>query len=327
MKRLAAVCLSLAAVSGCGAQEVLLGTTGSYLFTAMDALATPGEQIDLRAQVRAGDFLQGKRGYAVRFYRDGRLYKVAETDGEGIARASYAPAAAGDSEFVAELAPVGVSGDLPEPRKLLVACRPPDTPLVVVDLDKTVVATGFETVLVGDPVPMEQSQQVLAALAGSRTLVYLTHRPDYFSIKSKDWLARHGYPRGPLLLSTVGGFFQGSGEFKSAMIAGLKKRFTKIEIGIGDKVSDAQAYHDNGLRSFLIFQVPADAPPETYDALVAELGGLDEKVQVVTHWRQVAQALAGEASFPRSAMQKTLGELAEQARAKAKAAPAAGGAQ
>jgi len=194
--------------------------------------------------------------------------------------------------------------------------------MVVVDLDKTVVATGFHTVLIGRATPMADSQRVLARLAGKRTIVYLTHRPDYFSIKSKAWLREHKYPPGPLLLSTPGAFLKGSGAYKSEMLAQLRKRFRKIEIGIGDKISDAQAYHENGLKAFLILPVPEPEPaaPERLEALADELEALDDEVQVVTHWRQIEQVLFEKGSHPRSAMQKQIRKLAADARARLKAA-------
>jgi len=306
--------LAAALPGGCGTQELLLGTRGSYLFTTVDALATPGQEVDLRAQFRSGDFLRGSPGYAVRFYRDGAIWKVAETDSEGTASVSFTPAAPGDYEFTAVLAPVGLAEEPPEPRKLLVACRPPDTPIVVVDLDKTVVASGFHTVLVGTPEPMPDSQAVLKRLAETHAIVYLTHRPDYLSIRTKDWLRQQGYPGGVVLLSTTGGFLKGSGEFKSAMLADLKKRFGRIEIGIGDKVSDAQAYRQNGLRTFLLLPPPPQATPEAYEALAESLQPLDDQVQVVGDWRQIQDVLFGGATFGRSAMQQRLRKLAESAR-------------
>ena len=318
-----AILAAAAAMSGCGAQEMLFGTRGSYLFTAMDALAVPGEQTDLRAQLRGGDMLQGRPGYAVRFYRDAKLYKVAETDGDGVAAVSFTPKTPGDHVFTAELAPVGPAEDPPEPLELLLACRPPDAPIVVVDLDRTVVATGFHTVLIGSPTPMADSQRVLDRLARKSTIVYLTHRPDYFGIKSKAWLREHKYPAGPLLLSTLGGFLKGSGAYKSDVLEQLGKRFRKIEIGIGDKVSDAQAYHANGLKAFLILQLPEPAAPEALEALADELEALDEEVQVVTQWRQIEQALFAKGSYPRSAMQQHIRKLASDASARLKAAKAA----
>lgn len=309
--------LCAAAMSGCGTQELLLGTKGSVLFTAMDALTTPGEPVELRAQLRAGDLLRGRPGYAVRFYRGGKLFKVAETDDDGVAAVAFTPTAPGDFAFEAALAPLGLAEEPPAPRKLTVACRAPETPIAVVDLDKTVVATGFHTVLVGSAEPMARSQEVLRRLSKTHTVVYLTHRPDYFSIKSKAWLAEHGYPPGPLLLSTLGGFLKGSGAFKSEQLAELQKQFRKIEIGIGDKVSDAEAYHARGLKSFLILQVPAGAEDTVYDALADELEALDASVQVVTDWTQVERGLFGGGAFGRAAMQKRLRALAAEARATA----------
>lgn len=306
-------CACAAWLGGCGAQEVLLGTQGSYLFTAMDALALPEQQTDLLAQVRGGDLLRGRPDYAVRFYREGKLFKVAETDDDGVAAVTFTPPTPGDYVFTAALAPLGMADEPPPPQQLLLTCRAGDTPMVVVDLDKTVVATGFETVLIGSPEPMARSQDVLKRLAQTHTIVYLTHRPDYFSVKSKAWLAEQGYPTGPLLLSTLGGFFKGSGAFKSKMIGQLRGRFSRIEIGIGDKVSDAQAYHENGLRSFLIVQVPGAATAGQLEAMAEQLETLDEAVQVVTDWRQVEEVLFGEGAYPRSAMQGRLRELAREA--------------
>ncbi len=60
------------------------------------------------------------------------------------------------------------------------------------------------------------------------------------------------YPVGPVLLSDIGGFFRGSGAFKTSALRELRKRFTNIEIGIGDKISDARSYYDNYMQSFLI---------------------------------------------------------------------------
>jgi len=307
----------VAAVGGCGAQETLLGTRGSHLFTAMDVLANPGERTALRAQLRGGDLLRGRPGCIVRFYRDGRLFKVAETDADGLAVVSFTPPAPGDTLFTVAVAPIGLADEPPDPVTLRVACRPRQAPLAVVDLDRTLVATGFDTVLVGTPQPMEGSQAVLARLARTQTIVYLTHRPDYFSLKSKAWLAEHEYPPGPLLLSTLGGFLKGSGAFKSDAIEALSKRFSKIEIGIGDKISDAQAYHIHGLRAFLILpRAPAETP-EAMEALADELGSLDDRVQVVENWRQVEEALFGKGAYPRSARQRRMKERAKTARARA----------
>ena len=305
--------LALATVAaGCGAQKVLLGTEGSYLFTTVDALALPGEEIPLRARLQAGTFLTDQSGETVSFHLDGRLYRTVETDNDGHAVTSFTPPAPGDYRFTAEVSPVGLRDRPPRPQPLLVACRQADAPMVVVDLDKTVVASGFRTVLIGDPTPMSRSAEVLSRLADGNTIVYLTHRPDHFGPKSRRWLARENYPIGPLLLASVGGFLKGSGTYKTEEIRRLKSRFGNLRIGIGDKISDAQAYHGNGLKAFLILQVYSEDDPEELRELADEIGALAEEVQVVTGWHHIAQALFEGASYGRAAAQHQLRQLARR---------------
>jgi len=286
------------ALAGCGAQGMLLGTAGDYLLTASDVLATPGREVQLRARLQGGDLLRAQPGYVVRFYRNGRLFKAAETGENGVAEVSFTPPEPGDYRFLVDVAPVGLPDDVPEEQRLLVACRRADRPMAVVDMDKTIVASGFHMVLIGQPAPMPGSAEVLRRLAETHTIVYLTHRPDYFGPKSKAWLEANSYPPGPVLLSSVKGFLAGSGAFKSAMLARLKEHFGRIEIGIGDKASDATAYHENGLKSFLVYQLPASEDAAAIGQLAESLGRCPEQLQAVTSWRQIEQVLFEGASFP-----------------------------
>lgn len=308
--------IAMLCVGGCGAQQVLLGTESSYVFVASDALALPGETVDVKAQLRAGDFLQGSAGHPVRFYRGEEFYKVAETDTGGVATVAFTPDEPGNYPFRAEVVATGLKDDPPSPARINVFCRQAETSIVIVDLDKTIVASGFHTVLIGSPDPMDHSQDVLERLHKSHTIVYLTHRPDLFGIKSRKFLDDEGYPDGPLLLSSVSGFMKGSGAFKSGELADLKNRFPNVRIGIGDKISDAQAYHENGLQAFLIIKIPDEDNPEPYEELANDLGELNEEVQVVTGWRQVEEVLFGGGDYPRPAMQKRLYDLADTARSK-----------
>ncbi len=303
---------ALTTAAGCGAQGLILGIEGSYLLTVRDAVAVPGEEVQLQARFQGGDFLRGRQGHVIRFDRGGKIYRAASTDAHGVAAVTFTPAQAGDYRFVAEVSPDGLPDDPPKPGELLVACRAADTPIAVVDLDKTVVASGFHTVLLGNPTPMARSAEVLKRLAGTHTVVFLTHRPDYFGPKSKTWLKAKGYPPGPVLLSTVGSFLKGSGAYKSEMIAALKKRFTKVEVGIGDKTSDVQAYHENGLKAFLIIQVADGAAAAGLEALADSIKDLPDAIQVVTGWDQVEEGLFGRGKYPRSAMEKKLRSLAAE---------------
>jgi len=308
----AATLLGCLLAGGCGTQQVLLGTEGEALFTVSDALALPGQTIDLHSQLRRGDLLQGRPGYVIRYELDGRPYRAAQTGADGSAVVAWTAPRAGDFVFTVSVAPIGMEAAPPAPRELLVACRAAAAPILITDMDKTTVLGGFDEVLIGDPAPMPHSAAVLKDLAKDYTIVYLTHRPDYFGPKSRDWLVRHGYPRGPVLLSTVEEFLSGSGPFKTAALAELRKRFKKIEIGVGDKVSDAQAYFDNGMESFLIVTVEDDAKPEDLRALAADIRTLPPAVNVVTDWQQVQQAVREGTHLPAAPVIEMLEAEAKQ---------------
>ena len=279
--------LALVVVGGCGTQQTVLRTSGTTFFSASDRLVVPGEATTLQAQFRAGDFLQPQAGHTVRFYREGRLYGAALTDGAGLATVGYTAEGPGDCFFQADVSPLGLAEQPPGATEFLVASRAADEPMMVVDLDKTIVASGFHAVLVGEAEAMPESAGVLHDLAESYTIVYLTHRPDLFGPKSRAWLAEHGFPTGPLLLSTLRTFLQGSGAYKSMMLEDIRRRFTRVEIGIGDKISDVLAYHGNGMRAFLIMPIPGGLDADERAELAAQLRGLPEEIQVVQHWDQI----------------------------------------
>jgi hypothetical protein len=323
MKRAAAALLLamvLVSACGCGAQNVLFGGRQGYLFTASDAVALPGEEVLLRAHLQGGDLLRDQPGYVVRFSRGGEYYKAAETDRDGLAAVSFTPPEAGDYVFRVELSPNGFPDQPPEPVEAFVLCRRADTPLVIIDLDKTVVASGFQQVLVGTPEPMADSVEVMKRLAKEYTPIYLTHRPDLFGPKSRAWLREHDYPGGPLLLSDIGGFLKGSGAFKSAMLGDIRRRFKGNAVGIGDKVSDAVAYHDHGLRAFLIIQPDETAGAAGLRQLADSLDPLPDAVQVVTGWREIERAVFEGATFPKTALQDRLRKRVDELDAAAKAA-------
>jgi len=314
MKRLGMLTIVVCLAAGCGAQREVLGIGGTTLLTTLDVLAVPGQPVDLTARLQHGDLLQGKPGYVVRFFGKRGLYRATETDDGGVARVAFTPAKAGEYPFTVSVSPIGIADDPPAEQRMTVWCRKPDTPIVVVDLDKTVVASGFDTVLLGragQAEPMPHSQEVLRRLAATHTILYLTHRPDYFSIKSRSWLTEHKYPPGPLLLSSLSGFLSGSETFKSRMLAGLRKHFTNMKIGIGDKIGDGMAYHTNGLRAFVIVRIPGGRAAEELRDVAKDVDALPAAVSVVTGWDQVSRILEGRAAHPPSVVAMELRSAAD----------------
>ena len=299
----------VAALAGCGAQAMLLGAEKGHLVTAYDVLATPGQTVELRVRHQSGDLLADRAGHVVHFRIDGKLYRAAETDENGYAAVTFTPTTPADHLFTAAFSSNGFAGEPPAPVMLRVACMPADTPIMIVDLDHTLVAGGFEEVLIGDPDPMPNSREVMRRLTTRYTPVYLTHRPYYFATKSKAWLKRYGYPPGAVLLSDVAGFLKGSEAFKSAALFALRRTFKQIRIGIGDKPADAKAYHDNGIRAFLLLRPdPADGA-ESLRQLAEELAELPEAVQVAGDWCEIERAVLGAARYPRSRAQGQLDRM------------------
>lgn len=311
MKRLVFLSMCCVTFAGCGTQGALLGTESSYLLTARDAISLPGRPVRLHARLQAGDLLQGQGGHVVRFYQAGRLYGAAMTGPSGVAEIEFVPDRPGQYVFLVDVAPGGFPSGPPRPEQCVVACRPADAPLLVVDLDKTLVESGFQEVLLGDPKPMVDSQRVMARLAEKYTVVYLTHRPDTLGTKSRRWLVAQGYPAGPLLLSDLGGFFAGSEKFKSSKLNEIQQDFLNLRLGIGDKITDAKAYHANGTSAYLIV-MPWDFPsPSTLRELAGEIGReLPPDVQVVTGWKEVEQGVFEGTVFPPARMVKMLKDRA-----------------
>jgi hypothetical protein len=308
------VCLCLA-TTGCGLANMIWGKDGRYLLNGSDVLAVPGHPVAVTVRLQGGDFLLDKPGVAVRFARDGKVVADVVTDDEGYATICFTPPAPGDYVFTASVVPEALS-PAPPPAEILVSCRPAAAPLLFIDLDKTIVDAGFKQVLVGNPEPMRLSQDVLGRLAADYTVVYLTYRLDYLGPKTKAWLAEKAYPRGPVLMAdfreVVGGT---SGAYKSEVLQDLRLWFTGRAFGVGDKISDVQAYAAHDIEPLLLLRIDEPADAAGLKKKAASLQPLPDSVQVVADWSQIESAVAGRATYPCRAVQRQWREKAAALRA------------
>ena len=287
---------------------------------ARDLLVEPDAEVTLEASLRTGLRLTGIEGKRIQFLlADEPIGEVRSNRTGDVALRWKAPAKPGDSVIKVRVNPQDQPAQPIEDTELLVAARKADTPIAVVDLDKTVVASGFAWVLLGDARPMAGANLVLGRLAKTHTIVYLTHRPDFLGALSRKWLATNGFPTGPVLTSTLGGLMAGSLTYKNARLEAVRQTFKNVAVGIGDKASDAKVYADNGLRSILILQVDwSDDEAEDYEKLAAELAALPDSVQVVTNWAQVSDVLFNKAAFLKRDMENRLRDVARELRARGK---------
>lgn len=312
--------------AGAGFSDILrrIGHTMGPVLLTRDVLARPGEEVTLHASLRSGLRLGGMGGVRLQFHLEERRIDQVASDADGDASVRWtAPAEPGNYRIRVRVKADDqpADGKAIAPAHLLVAVRKPDTPITIVDLDKTLVGSGFHTVLLGGgrAKPMDGSGVVLARLATTHTIVYLTHRPDFLGPTSKGWLASNGYPPGPVLTSTLGGLLEGSGSYKTQRLADLARNFKNLRVGIGDKVSDAQAYAAHGLVSILILHVDwSDDDPDDFEDVAGQLAALPASVHVVTNWAEVNHILFSGARRPAGPMISRLRAVAAELRRRGK---------
>jgi hypothetical protein len=296
--------------------DVAMGAEGGAIFYADDVLVHPGEPFEVSAKVQSNRMLPVSE-VEISFFLDDELLGTAETGTMGVATLELdGVPEAGDYELVVRI--TEVSGDTPETfvglaAPLLVCAREPDARFMIVDLDHTVVDTGFHTVLLGGAQPMPHSQETLRWIMDEfdYELVYLTHRPEHLTVTSKQWLVENDFPRAPLLTSPAMEVI--SDEYKPHRIEEILEAFPNSDLGIGDKLSDAQAYLDAGLAAFLIPHVDREEARDLRE-MATDISNLTntDRLQVVDGWQQIRRALGGEADYPREPYVTGLRDLARQ---------------
>jgi len=304
------------------AGSVFLAADHGAVFYAYDTLAHPKKPVDLAVKLLSARDLRPIPGVTVAIYRDEWVAGRINTNADGIASLRWVPPASGNYTFAAKIVAVPDEGyrELLEvtPAAMLVAARPKDTRFVVIDLDHTIVDSSFFRVLLDGGKPMPGSVAATQRIAQVYGIIYLTHRPDLLTAKSKQFLTRGGYPPGPLLVSELKDVFD-SGEFKTAKLSEVRKAFPRVAVGIGDKLSDAQAYVDNGLTAYLIPHYK-DEPKDLREMAgqIRRLRGRG-RLHVVSGWREVEQGLFDGRSFPPATFASMLQRRAAQMEAQRRA--------
>ena len=198
------------------------------------------------------------------------------------------------------------------PALFCVYVRPKDDLLVICDLDKTLVQSGFERVLAGMAKPFDHAGDVLWRLVKERKIcvIYLTHRPDFFDASSRMWLRKNKFPPGPLFTSDLSGLFGGSGSFKTGEIARLKQKFPNVQLAVGDKYSDIAAYVENKIPSILIPDIKWSKDKREYwQELLQKIKGVPGDVPVCSNWFEIEEAIFKDTKFPPSRMIDKIKEM------------------
>ena len=222
-------------------------------FAGFDALAHVGEEIILKAKLETVLLRKDIEHEQVDFYVDEVFVGSSRTDDEGFALMPFTPEKTGDFNVVYKLP--AASGYSPEKTKALLAVRTEERPALVTDLDYTLIDMSKYRFLIHDNKkipPIEGALEGLKELAKRYDIIYLTARDDIYLNVTKDWLEMYGFPRAPVFFCDLSEDPLSQGKFKEKALKELKSKWPNIEVGIGDKVHDAEAYIAGGIKAFLL---------------------------------------------------------------------------
>lgn len=140
--------------------------------------------------------------------------------------------------------------------------------VVVTDIDGTITASEnavWTTVLRGHDIAHQPSAPE-ALTRANRTVIYVTARGDQLTELTRDWLAAHQFPKGPLRLAPALATLPGSRtiELKTRT---LRELGVPIHAGIGNRQTDIEAYTNAGLTADRIFINLPEFVDEVADAL------------------------------------------------------------
>lgn len=219
-----------------------------------DTLTATGGRALLRFKLERRNLIRWDLpGVRVEFRMNGALLGTVRTAGDGYADLTVPVGnTAGDLVITGRTAP-GERYAAPE-RSLLLCVRAPGARIVVTDIDWTICGAGWSSVLSNrnaDIPPVKGAVAGIRDVAKDATVVYVTARDDYFLDRTKAWLGHWGFVRGPVIFSDDARTLFSARPYKSAAIRALKRAFANVPCGFGDLKTDAQAYHDNGLESFI----------------------------------------------------------------------------
>jgi len=129
--------------------------------------------------------------------------------------------------------------------------------IVVVDIDQTISNTDYDSLLSGEDddlksQPLPDAPEVLHRIAEDFTICYLTARPRELLDKTKRWLRTHKFPAAPVVSSESLGDVMNQQKYKQTTIAEIKDSVPHVLIGIGDSVTDSEAYGASGMLTLVL---------------------------------------------------------------------------
>jgi len=300
--------------------DIIAGGKEGRLLFAKDILTVPDKSIKLQARVTSWDPDHKTEGITLEF-RDAKGVAIgrSKTDKDGWASVSYKPKAVGDYSLTARV--IAIPKDYPADLLKLpevgifVSVRKADANFIVVDLDGTLCTGGtmgfLRVAFLDGGKPRPDSKEVMLRIAKHYHVIYLTHRPGDLKRRSRSWIKDNGYPPAPILMSTLSEAMGDSAKYKIAQLKLLRKQFTNLKVGIGDKGNDIKAYRENGLMA--IWTPWYKPKPKDMRKAADEIEAMKGTgIITCSDWKEVERAIFNRYVCPPKTFAKQLREKAQK---------------
>ncbi len=221
-----------------------------------DVLVPVGKEARITARLRRRSILKlgfRRKGRTISFFVDGERIGQAATGRDGCAVITFTPHEKKEYRVLATHQGSGTSEGATA--EATIFSRSGEREAIVLDIDGTLStgsALGSAFRRNRSVRALEGAADVTRALALKYDLIILTGRRSFLRRKTKDWLRKNGFPSAPVYFRPRRRLWVRSEKYKARLIAGLKRDWPNIVIGIGDRDSDARAYVANGLKAIIL---------------------------------------------------------------------------
>ncbi|MBN1346402.1 MAG: hypothetical protein JXQ73_27185 [Phycisphaerae bacterium] len=132
----------------------------------------------------------------------------------------------------------------------------PNRNLIVCDVDGTVSQTDVDALVfrrwdTGSH-PLPGAPETLRALSKRYNLLFLTGRPVFWRDKTLKWLYDHHFPAAPVITAPDLHNADHVAQFKARVISDIQRLYPEARIGIGNAITDSQAYTSRGMLPVMI---------------------------------------------------------------------------
>jgi len=237
--------------------------------TGHDAITTPGRPVQVRVKFERtllGYWRPDMKGSRVTIEVLGAR-RSARTDRDGMASTTVVAGAVGVHPISARL-DRSPSARAATSRLFVLD---PSRPVAVVDIDGTISdLPDWQVPFIGHRAKtFAGAPALMHDLARRYQIIYLTARDDTFDAKSRAFLRLHGFPDGPVVYNDLGLGTKAErdqlkagnhGPFKLGQINALRVRGVRVELGIGNAETDAFAYENANLPSYILTKLTGRGP-------------------------------------------------------------------